>query len=110
MNTLPKDAIGILNKWLEKHPILLPKAVPSQNNNIDYSFSVNDTTFHGPYGDGDWLQVEQQESDKPRFIILWNQKHPGFLFIYFYSSISSLRSVYHIDLCFSDIKYCSDDN
>ena len=78
LDTLPKRAIKVLNQWLEKHAILLPSVVPPKSTNIDYSFDINGSTFHGPFGDdSNWLQVEQKEKGKPKFYVWWVTDDPS---------------------------------
>ena len=59
MSTLPKEAIEVLNQWVEKHALLLPSAVPMQyESNNNYSFDPNNALFSGPFSGDNWLKVE----------------------------------------------------
>ena len=105
LHTLPRKAIEVLNQWLEQNAILLTTAVPSQStNNTDYFFELSSATYHGPFTDGGgWLQIEQKQTDKPRFRFSWFTGCSSELYISFYNSSST--EVYRLDITSSCIKH-----
>jgi hypothetical protein len=90
INTLPMNAIKILNQFLESNDVILPLALPEKYNNTSYSFDARSAVFHGPYRgfrDGvEYLQVEQQQDDNSKFYIFWIASDPNTLSINFFRS------------------------
>jgi hypothetical protein len=51
---------------------LFASVSPPGFNFSDNFFDLSSAVFHGPFKGGDWTQVEQRQSDKPKFWVLWN--------------------------------------
>lgn len=113
LNTLPLEAIRVLDQFAQKHAILLPSAIPFGHTTTDYSFDINNAIFHGPYGDDDRIQVEQQQTGMPQFYVKWStndDKHLDIEFfnhhgksLYYFFVTSSYACLY--DSCSGRIEY-----
>ena len=83
LETLPKDALKTFDLFIQRHGFFRPWLHPSQDNHINYPFSMDKAVVNGPFGDETCLQVE---SDEPKFYLKWEPNDHTYLAAGFFDS------------------------
>jgi hypothetical protein len=83
LETLPKDALKTFDLFIQRHGFFRPWLHPSQDNLINYPFSMDKAVVNGPFGDETCLQVE---SDEPKFYLKWEPNDHTYLAAGFFDS------------------------
>ena len=97
LKTLPRKLFKTLDLWIEKHEFFPASFLPSQYNLNKYSLVMDNAVFHGPFSNGVYLQVEQQQSDKPKFYFKWRPNDHSYLAVAFCDSTSE-KCLYFIGI------------
>ena len=58
LKTLPRNLLKILHLFIERHEFFPASLDPSHYANSNRSFVMDNAVFHGPFGDGEFLNVE----------------------------------------------------
>ena len=82
---------------MTKHQIFLPCALPAHIDHSTYSFDWNSAVFNGPFVDGDGdLFIEQQQTDRPLFKIMWNPDYSKCLQVFFFNPSDKSKLLYYV--------------
>ena len=85
IQTVPKKPIKTLNEFKAKHDLILPSVLPENCDHSTYSFDWNSAVFNGPFVTGTELLLEQQQTDRPMFMIVWDSNNSENLRVYFFN-------------------------
>jgi hypothetical protein len=70
ISSLPLTAIKVLKAFKRKNKIFLPSIFPLESDYTKYRFDIDALRFHGPFEEGGSLFIEQQQENKPKFVII----------------------------------------
>ena len=98
MQTLPRpQAFRTFFECIAKHPIFLPCALPAHIDLSTYSFDWNSAVFNGPFDNGNGvLLIEQQQTDRPLFMIVWDPNDSEYLTVNFFNPSDKSKQLYYV--------------
>jgi hypothetical protein len=85
-----------LNLFLEKHNVFHPSVIPDDLDPDTYSLDIKSAVLHGPFihNPFQYMSLEQQQCDKPLFVILWKPNNLNWLEVDFHKPSKFGRSEY----------------
>ena len=82
---------------MAKGLIILPCAIPAHIDHSTYSFDWNSAVFNGPFVNvNGYLFIEQQQTDRPLFQIIWDPDNSEYLDVYFYNPSDKSDELYYV--------------
>ena len=94
--TLPPSALRTFSEFIAKHQIISPSVLPAHIDHNTYSFDWNSDIFNGPFVYQEYLFIEQQQADRPLFLIIWNPNTSKFLEFTFYNPFDKSTPLYSV--------------
>ena len=94
--TLPTAALRRFSEIIAKHQIILPSALPAHIDHSTYSFDWNSSVLSGPFIDDHFLLIEQQQTDRPLFQIVWIPNNSECLFVYIFNPSDKSKRLYSV--------------